>query len=101
MLRIFAAALVATMLAGGSAFAAETSGSPGTTATTPAAGAVQSAPASTVKSARAAKPAKLAKHARAHSRKHLARGKGTAHQARHSKPVATHQASTTKTSKRS
>jgi hypothetical protein len=93
MLRTFAAALVATALIAGPAFAAEQSGTAGAT---PAAAATQTAPAANAKQA-AAQPVK---HKTA--RKHLVRGKtGTMHQARHVKPVKTHQANTGPAAKRS
>jgi hypothetical protein len=105
MLRKFAAALLATTLVAGTAFAAE-SGSAGSTPANPA---TQAAPAMTNAKAGAqvkaqVKPAsvtKTVKHAHKNTRKHLARaktGKGSnkMHQARHVKGTKTHQASGTK-----
>jgi hypothetical protein len=83
MLRKFAAALIATTLVAGAAFAAEPSGT---------AGATPAAASANVKAATAA-PAKTVKHAQRSVRKHHARGKiGTMHQAHHVKSAKTHQA---------
>jgi hypothetical protein len=73
MLRNFAAALLATTLIAGPAFAAQPSadvGSKPATVTAPAA--TSAAPA---KQANATKPVKTVKHARMHARHHVARAK--------------------------
>jgi hypothetical protein len=96
MLRNLAAALLATTLIAGPAFAAETSGTAGSTPAT------QTAPAAaaTVKPAVAAQPVKMAKHTAKHVRKHYTRSKaGSMHQARHVKPAKTHQANIAKSTK--
>jgi hypothetical protein len=80
MLRNFAAALLATTLIAGPAFAAQSSDTAGSTHATTAAS------AGAVKSSQPAKPVKMAKHATKHVRKHVAhRTVGTMHQARHLK----------------
>ena len=88
MLRKFAAALLATTLIAGPAFAAQPSGSAGST---PAAS-TAAAPASTnAVTKQTAKPTKTVKHARKHARKHVARHKvGTMKVARHFKSTKTH-----------
>ncbi len=106
MLKKFAAALVATTLVAGPAFAQST-GNSGATPTTPAAQATQAAPSTaaakpTVKTT--AKTAKTVRHTAKHVRKHAARSpkKGAAmHQARHVKPAKAHQAGVTAAAKRS
>ena len=87
MLRKFAAALIATTLVAGAAFAAEPSGTAGT---------MPAAATANVKAA-TAMPTKTVKHAQKNARKHLARGKtGTMHQARHVNSAKTHQAAIAK-----
>jgi hypothetical protein len=97
MLRNFAAALLATTLIAGPAFAAQSSDTAGSTPAT------QAAPAASTTNAKqsvAAKPAKMVKHAAKHARKHFAHRKtGTMHQARHITPAKTHQASVVKSVK--
>jgi hypothetical protein len=94
MLRKFAAALIATTLIAGPAFAAQSSSGASSPSATPAA--TQTAPAVNVK-----QPAKQAVK-QTHLRKHVAHRKiGTMHQARHVKPVKTHQANVTAAAKRS
>jgi hypothetical protein len=104
MLRTFAAALVATTLIAGSAFAAQPS--TGAAGVTPAAPASQAAPAGSVSTVKATKTVKQpVRHFAKHGRKHLARVKsGKTHamrQAHHNKTGKTHQASATKAAKRS
>jgi hypothetical protein len=104
MLRKFAAALIATTLIAGPAFAAQSTGTAGTApATAPVTAPVATAPAS---AAATVKTTKTVHHTVKHDRKHLARGKngiktgsksGTMHLARHVKPAKTHQANTGKT----
>jgi hypothetical protein len=100
MLTKFAAALLATSLIAGSAFAAQSSGTPAANAAAPA---VQTQTPSTP--AATTKPGKTVKHTarhRNHVRKHVARSKGHAvHHARHVKPITTHQAGMNKGAKRS
>jgi hypothetical protein len=87
MLRNFAAALLATTLIAGPAFAAQPSG---TTGATPA---TASAPASTKAQAvtKETKPVKMVKHVRSHVRKHFARNKvGTMKVASHVKTHRSH-----------
>ncbi len=95
MLRKFAAALVATTLIAGSAFAAQSSGTNGA----PATPAMQAAPvnaglAKTVTPVNAgpAKTVTPVKHAATHSRRHVVRKTGTMHQARALKSARSHQA---------
>jgi hypothetical protein len=85
MLRKFAAALLASTLVAGTAFAAEPSGNAGATAAAPA-GATASVKAD------AAKTVKTVKHAHKSARKHFARGKVGMKQAHHVKAGKTHQA---------
>jgi hypothetical protein len=110
MLRKFAAALIATTLIAGPAFAEQSTATAGTApaaAPVTAPAATPSAPAS---AAATVKTTKTVHHTVKHARKHLARGKngiktaiktgsksGTMHQARHVKPARTHQANTGKT----
>jgi hypothetical protein len=97
MLRNFAAALLATTLIAGPAFAAQSSDTAGSTPAT------QAAPAASTTNATqsvAAKPAKMVKHIAKHARKHFAHRKtGTMHQARHVTPAKMHQASVVKSVK--
>jgi delta-aminolevulinic acid dehydratase/porphobilinogen synthase len=96
MLRNFAIALVATTLIAGPVFAAQSSDTAGSTAAKPAAPVTQATPA-----ANARQPAKEAVK-QTHVRKHVAHGKnGPRHQARHIKPVKTHQANVNTAAKRS
>jgi hypothetical protein len=96
MLRNFAIALVATTLIAGPVFAAQSSGTAGSTSATPMAPATQPAPAANAK-----QPAKQAVK-QTHIRKHLAHGKNSAmRQARHVKPAKTHQANVSAATKRS
>lgn len=96
MLRNFAIALVATTLIAGPVFAAQSSDTAGSTSAKPAAAATQTAPAVNAK-----QPAKLAVKG-THVRKRVAHGKnGPMHQARHIKPVKTHQANVNAAAKRS
>jgi hypothetical protein len=75
MLRKFAAVLLATTLIAGTAFAAQPSGTAGSTPAAPAAAApATKANGATVKPATTVKPAKMAAHSRKHARKHYARG---------------------------
>ncbi len=108
MLKKFAAALIATTLVAGPAFAQ----SNGNSGTMPSAPSAQTVPASPTASMPAAKPtvkttvktAKTVKHATKHARKHAARStkKGAAiHQARHAKPAKAHQAGIATAAKRS
>jgi hypothetical protein len=104
MLREFAAAVVATALIAGPAFAAQSADKTGgmvpATPAAPSAQTSQTAPAasSTVKPTATVKQTQTVKHVR----KHVARGKnGTMHQARHIKPMKTHQANVTKAAKHS
>ncbi len=88
MLRKFAAALVATALIGGPAFAQ----SNGTSGAMPAAPATQTAPAAPMASTPAAEPSvkttTAAKHTAKHVRHHASRSKksSASHQVRHAKP---------------
>jgi delta-aminolevulinic acid dehydratase/porphobilinogen synthase len=96
MLRNFAIALVATTLIAGPAFAAQSSDTAGTPSAKPAAPVTQAAPAVNAK-----QPAKQAVK-ETHVRKHVAHGKnGPMHQARHIRPVKTHQANVNAAAKRS
>lgn len=75
MLRTLIAALIATTLVAGSAFAAQPSGSTATApAATPAAASTQNAakPAGTAKQVKTVKPVKTAKHVRKPIRHHTA-----------------------------
>jgi hypothetical protein len=94
MLRKFAAALLATTLIAGPAFAAQRSDSAGSTPTAPTAPAASTAvaPASThAVTKQAAKPTKMVKHARKHARKHMVRHKvGKMKVSRHSKSMKMH-----------
>jgi hypothetical protein len=97
MLRNFAAALLATTLIAGPAFAAQSTDTAGSTPAT------QAAPAASTTNAKqsvATKPAKLVKHTAKHARKHFAHRKtGAMHQARHVAPAKAHQASVVKSAK--
>jgi hypothetical protein len=85
MLRTFAAALIATTLVAGTAFAAN-SGMPGSATT-------QAASTTSVKAGQTPKPAKSVKHVRKNTRKHVSRVKsGKMHQAHHVKGRRVHQA---------
>jgi hypothetical protein len=96
MLRTFAAALVASTLVAGTAFAAD----PGAAASTPATSAAPAAAATT--NMKADQTAKPVKHTHKGTRKHLSRGKsGKIHQARHLKGSKTHQANGTGSAKHS
>ena len=89
MLRKFAAALLATALIAGPAFAAQPSGSAGST---PAATAAPATTPATKTVTSQTKPVKTVKHVRKHARKHVVRGKmHTMKQARHFKSTKTHQ----------
>jgi hypothetical protein len=101
MLTKFAAALLATSLIAGSAFAAEPAGKTGSNSGMPAAQTQAPAkPAATTNTS--GKTVKHARQHRTHVRKHMARGKGHAvHHARHAKPAKSHQAGGTKTPNRS
>jgi len=90
MLRNFAAALVATTLLGGPALAQTTDTSK------PAAQSQTASAASTAP----AKAGKTVKHAKTQT-KHLSARHRVSHQARHAKPVKTHQAGTDKSGHRS
>jgi hypothetical protein len=91
MLRNFAAALLATTLIAGPAFAAQSSDTAGATHAAPAAS------VTAAKTSETAKPVKVVKHVTKHTRKHVAhRTVGTMHQARQIKPAKTHQASIAK-----
>jgi hypothetical protein len=91
MLRNFAAALLATTLIAGPAFAAQSSDAAGATHAAPAASVI------TAKTSETAKPVKLVKHVTKHTRKHVVhRAVGTMHQARQIKSAKTHQASIAK-----
>jgi len=97
MLRNFAAALLATTLIAGSAFAAQSSDTAGST---PAAQAAPAASTTNAKQSVAAKPAKMVRHTVKHAHKHFAHRKtGAMHQARHTTPAKTHQASVVKSVK--
>jgi hypothetical protein len=88
MLRTFAAALIATTLVAGTAFAAN-SGVAGSATTQ----AVPAASTTSVKAGQTAKPAKSVKHVRKNTRKHVTRVKsGKMHQAHHVKGRKVHQA---------
>jgi hypothetical protein len=91
MLRTFAAALIATTLVAGTAFAAN-SGMAGSATTQ----AVAAASTTSVKAGQTAKPAKSVKHVkhvRKNTRKHVTRVKsGKMHQAHHVKGRKVHQA---------
>ena len=106
MLTKFAAALLATSLIAGSAFAAQPAAVPtGSNSTMPATQSqVPSKPAATMnKVGKTVKPAKkhTARH-RSHARTHVARGKSHAvHHARHAKPANGRQAGGGKTANRS
>jgi hypothetical protein len=98
MLTKFAAALLATSLIAGAAFAAEPSGTPAANGAPAVQTQMPSKP-----SANAAKPAKAVKHAarhRTHVGKHVARSnRHVVHHARHINPAkatTTHQAGTAK-----
>ena len=96
MLRKFAIALVATTLIAGSAFAAQSSDTAGSTSAKPAGPVTQAAPAANAKQS-----VKLAAK-QTHIRKHVAHRKtGMMHQARHIKPAKTHQANVNAAAKRS
>jgi len=83
MLRTFAAALIATTLVAGTAFAAN-SGVAGSATTQ----AVPAASTTSVKAGQTAKPAKSVKHVRKNTRKHVTRVKsGKMHQANGSAPA--------------
>jgi len=87
MFKKLAAALLATALIAGPAFAAPTAGNGGATTTTTTA----TTHHAVSKHAKLAKSKKLANHARKHINKHVARGKvHTMKQARHVKPTTTH-----------
>ena len=91
MWRNFAAALLATTVIAGPAFAAQSTDTAGSTKAAPAVA------ATTVKTGETAKPVKLVKHLTRHARKHVAhRTVGTMHQANQFKPTKTHQASIAK-----
>ena len=113
MLRKFAAALLATALVAGPAFA-QSNGNAGSTPAVPAAqpaaksqsGAMGASPSTNAttnvgtkaggQAATAGKSSKIVKHSK-HARKHVVRGKsGSMHQARHGKGAKTHQAKVTK-----
>ena len=104
MLRKFAAALIATTLIAGPAFA-QSAGNSGTMPSAPSAQTVPVSPtASTPATKPAVKTAKTVKHSAKHARKHAARSmkKGAAiHQAHHAKPAKAHQAGVTTAAKRS
>ncbi|MGA9427900.1 MAG: hypothetical protein WA776_20590 [Xanthobacteraceae bacterium] len=98
MLKKLAAALVATALIAGPAFAQSNS------TATPSAPAAQTAPAASTASAPAAKPVakatKAAKHTATHVRKHVSRTKSHAkHHARHAKSSKAHQTGAAKSDK--
>jgi hypothetical protein len=103
MLKIFAAALVATALIAGPAFAQTN----GTSGVMPSAPAGQTAPAAATASTPAAKPTVEAtnavKHTAKHVRHHASRSKksGASHHVRHAKPAKTHQAVPAKSDKQS
>jgi hypothetical protein len=101
MLTKFAAALLATSLIAGTAIAAQPSATPAANGTAPA---VQTQTPSKP-AINAATPAKTVKHSarhRHHVRKHVARSKGhVVRHARHAKPIKTHQAGMSKSTKRS
>ena len=103
MLRKFAAALLATTLIAGPAFAAQPAAIAGASPATQAAPAAKAADKNAAKTAdKTVKTTKTATHLVKHSRKHVVRGKaGAMHQARHVKPANSHQASLAKTAKRS
>jgi len=90
MLKTFAAALLATSLVAGTALAASDAGKPVT-------------PAPQTQTAPAMSKAPVKHHAAVkHTKKtHVSRARGTIHQARHGKPVKSHQASTAKPAHRS
>jgi hypothetical protein len=91
MLRTFAAALIATTLVAGTAFAAD-SGIAGS-ATTQAAPAASTTSVKADQTAKSAKSAKSVKHVRENTRKHVTRVKsGKMHQAHHVKGRKVHQA---------
>jgi hypothetical protein len=102
MLTKFAAALIATSLVAGSAFAAQPSGNSGAT---PAAQTTQTASHVETKATKTAtthKAVKTAKNRSAHARKHLASGNSRmVHHARHIAPAKTHQAGIGKSAKHS
>ena len=102
MLRKFAAALLATTLIAGPAFAAQPAAISGASPATQATPAVKAADKNADKTAdKTVKTTKSAAHLVKH-RKHVVRGKaGVMHQARHVKPANSHQASLAKTAKRS
>jgi hypothetical protein len=92
MLRNFAAALLATTLIAGPAFAAQSTDTAGATKATPSVAAT-----TTVKTGETQKPVKMVKHLTKHTRKHVAhRAVGAMHQASRLKPAKTHQASIAK-----
>jgi hypothetical protein len=94
MLRNFAAALLATTLIAGPAFAAQSTDTAGATKAAPAVA------ATTVKTGATVKPVKLVKHLTRHTRKYVAhRAVGAMHQANQLKPAKTHQASLAKPAK--
>jgi len=94
MLRNLAAALLATTLIAGPAFAAQSSDTAGSA---PATQAAPAASTTNAKQAVAIKSDKLVKHTAKYARKHFAHRKtGTMHQARHVAPAKTHQASVVK-----
>jgi len=87
MLRNFAAALLATALIVGPAFAAQPSGNAGSPPATAAGPNAQT----TAKQTNTTKPVKTVKHARTHARHHVARGKvGPMKLAKHVKATKTH-----------
>jgi hypothetical protein len=89
MLRKFAAALLATTLIAGPAFAAQPSGNAGSNPAASAAAAPASGTNAVTK--QTAKPTKTVKHARKDARRHVARGKvGTIKVSRHFKSTKTH-----------
>jgi hypothetical protein len=90
MLRKFAAALVATTLVAGTAFAAEPSGTAGAIPAAPAA-AASSVKADTANPAKTIKTVKAIKHAHKRTHTHLARGNAGMKQAHHLTAAKTHQ----------